>query len=166
MPGQICMSLLYKRTQQRGRKAAFTNNNLTIEYEDWKALESIMGRNAREIILSDGSKFEAGNAKFKWMMLPYSRLVVSLSSLNCFLVEVLLLIWILRRQGCGSSTASFLIRNTAKFVIADHSNANVLLALPEVFLLDRRPSQLPFASTTLPSPPPPPQLERTSKSTF
>jgi hypothetical protein len=55
---------------------------LTIEYKDWSALEPIMERNARETILSDGSKFVAGNPKFKWMMLPYSRLVVSLSSVK------------------------------------------------------------------------------------
>ena len=76
MPGQICMSLLYYFTQASGRKAAFTHNNLTIEYQDWNALEPIMERNARETILLDGTKLVAGNAKFKWMMLPYSRLVV------------------------------------------------------------------------------------------
>ena len=37
-----------------------------------------MGRNARETILSDGCKLVAGQAKFKWMLLPYSRLVLSL----------------------------------------------------------------------------------------
>ena len=37
-----------------------------------------MGRNARETELSDGQIFEAGKPKFKWMMLPYSRLVLSL----------------------------------------------------------------------------------------
>ena len=73
------MSLLYYFTQASGRKAAFTHNNLTIEYQDWNALEPIMERNARETILLDGTKLVAGNAKFKWMMLPYSRLVVSLS---------------------------------------------------------------------------------------
>ena len=80
MPGQICMSLLYNCTTKSRRKAAFTHNNLTIEYDgDWKALEPIMGRNARETILSDGCKLVAGQAKFKWMVLPYSRLVVFLS---------------------------------------------------------------------------------------
>jgi hypothetical protein len=80
MPGQICMSLLYKHTAKRQRKAMFTSNNLTVEYPaDWKALVPIMGRNARETTLSDGSVLVAGKAKFKWMLLPYSRLVVSLS---------------------------------------------------------------------------------------
>jgi hypothetical protein len=80
MPGQLCMSLLYHCTTKSRRKSAFTHNNLTIKYDgDWKALEPIMGRNARETILSDGCKLVAGQAKFKWMMLPYSRLVVSLS---------------------------------------------------------------------------------------
>ena len=80
MPGQLCMSLLYHCTTKSRRKAAFTHNNLTIEYDgDWRALEPIMGRNARETILSDGCKLVAGQAKFKWMLLPYSRLVVSLS---------------------------------------------------------------------------------------
>jgi hypothetical protein len=76
------MSLLYIFTPKSLRAAAFTHNNLTIEYKDWSALEPIMERNARETILSDGTKFVAGNPKFKWMMLPYSRLVVSLSSVR------------------------------------------------------------------------------------
>ena len=61
-------------------------------------------------------------------------------------MEVLLLIWILRMQGCGSSTASLMIRNTANCVFTENSKAVVLLAMPE-----QRPHPSPAHST---SPPP------------
>ena len=78
MSGQICMALLYKFTTESSMKVTYESNALTVEYEQWRALEPIMGRNARETELSDGLIFEAGQPKFKWMMLPYSRVVLSL----------------------------------------------------------------------------------------
>jgi hypothetical protein len=78
MSGQICMALLYKLTQPNQRKVHYESNNLTVEYSNWGGLEPIMGRNASETTLSDGCVFIAGQPKFKWMILPYSRLVLSL----------------------------------------------------------------------------------------
>jgi hypothetical protein len=78
MSGQICMAMLYKFTAERHRKVVYDSNTLTVEYAQWRELEPIMGRDARETELTDGQIFEAGKPKFKWMMLPYSRLVLSL----------------------------------------------------------------------------------------
>ena len=78
MSGQICMALLFKLTQANQRRATYESNNLCVEYSNWGGLEPIMGRNARETTLSDGCILQAGQPKFKWMLLPYSRLVLSL----------------------------------------------------------------------------------------
>ena len=78
MSGQICLALLYKLTQPNQRKVEYESNTLMVEYGNWAGLAPIMGRNARETTLSDGCIFIAGQPKFKWMMLPYSRLVLSL----------------------------------------------------------------------------------------
>ena len=79
MSGQICMALLFKWTQPSQRKATYESNCLCVEYRNWGGLEPILGRNAHATTLSDGCIFHAGQPKFKWMLLPYSRLVLSLS---------------------------------------------------------------------------------------
>ena len=78
MPGPICMALLFKLSQPSQRKATYESNCLCVEYRNWGGLEPIMGRNAHATTLSDGCIFQAGQPKFKWMLLPYSRLVLSL----------------------------------------------------------------------------------------
>ena len=78
MSGQICMALLFKLTQPSQRKATYESNCLCVEYKNWVGLAPIMGRDAHETTLTDGCIFQAGQPKFKWMLLPYSRLVLSL----------------------------------------------------------------------------------------
>ncbi len=46
----------------------------------WKALERIMIRNAHRTVVPESGVVVVGAPKFKWMMLPYSKLVLSLKS--------------------------------------------------------------------------------------
>ena len=80
IPGEICMALLHQYTSNADRKEViYHENHLSVEYfGDWTGLEPIMKRNAKRTIVSDSGVVEVGAAKFKWMLLPYSKLVVSL----------------------------------------------------------------------------------------
>jgi hypothetical protein len=80
IPGDICMALLRKFTSHLDRKAViYDENHLSVQYhDDWRGLEPIMKRNAHRTIVPNSGVVVAGAAKFKWMLLPYSKLVVSL----------------------------------------------------------------------------------------
>jgi len=80
VPGEVCMALLYQNTAQSARKVTYRHNQLAVEYKGWKALEPIMKRDAKKTVVPDSGVVEVGNPKFKWMLLPYNRLVLSLES--------------------------------------------------------------------------------------
>ena len=87
VPGQICMAILHAFSLKSHRKATYTSNQIAVEYVDdedasgescWKALKQIMLRNAHKTAVPDSGIVVVGAPKFKWMMLPYSKLVLSL----------------------------------------------------------------------------------------
>ena len=86
VPGQICMAILHAFTLKSHRKATYTSNQIAVEFLEgddahggsWKSLERIMLRNAHKTVIPDSGTVVAGPPKFKWMMLPYSKLVLSL----------------------------------------------------------------------------------------
>ena len=87
VPGPICMAILFEFGLKSHRTATYTSNQIAVEYNDandpsgkscWKALEKIMLRNAHKTAVPDSGIVVVGAPKFKWMMLPYSKLVLSL----------------------------------------------------------------------------------------
>jgi hypothetical protein len=80
IPGEICMALLHQFTSNADRKEVkYVENHISVEYYDnWRGLEPIMKRNAKRTEVPGSGVVVAGAAKFKWMLLPYSKLVVSL----------------------------------------------------------------------------------------
>ena len=82
--GQICMAILHAFTLKSHRTTSYTNNQMAVEYhaedpgDSWKALERIMLRNAHKTVVPESGVVVVGAPKFKWMMLPYSKLVLSL----------------------------------------------------------------------------------------
>ena len=80
VPGQICMALLHAFTLKSHRKVSYAYNQIAVEFiaDDWKAMEQIMNRNAHKTVVPDSGVVVVGAPKFKWMLLPYSKLVLSL----------------------------------------------------------------------------------------
>ena len=87
IPGEICMALLHQFTSHADRKEViYDENHMSVEYfDDWRGLEPIMKRklklklrNAMRTEVPHSGVVVAWAAKFKWMLLPYSKLVVSL----------------------------------------------------------------------------------------
>ena len=80
VPGQICMAILHAFTLKSHRKVSYAYNQIAVEFkdDDWKAMEQIMKRNARKTVVPDSGVVVVGAPKFKWMLLPYSKLVLSL----------------------------------------------------------------------------------------
>ena len=86
VPGQICMAILQAFTSKSQRMVTYSSNQIAVEFKEdragggWKALERIMIRNAHRTVVPESGVVVVGAPKFKWMMLPYSRLVLSLKS--------------------------------------------------------------------------------------
>ena len=82
VPGEICMAVLHAFTLKTHRKVTYAHNQLAVEFETsgWKALERIMQRDATKTVVPDSGVVEVGIPKFKWMLMPYSKLVLSLKS--------------------------------------------------------------------------------------
>ncbi len=81
------MAILFEFGLKSHRTATYTSNQIAVEYNDakdpsgkscWKALEKIMLRKAHKTAVPDSGIVVVGAPKFKWMMLPCSKLVLSL----------------------------------------------------------------------------------------
>ena len=81
IPGPVCMAVLFAFTVPHSRVSDFSKNCLTVSFpDDWFSLEKIMGRNAHmtQVPALGGNFFEAGGPKFKMMILPVSKIVMTL----------------------------------------------------------------------------------------
>ena len=82
VPGEICMAILHALTLKTHREVTYKHNQLAVEFKavGWKALEPIMLRDATKTVVPDSGVVIVGIPKFKWMLMPYSKLVLSLES--------------------------------------------------------------------------------------
>ncbi len=85
IPGEICMVLLHQFTLNTDKKEVkYGENHTSIKYfDDWTGLEPIMKRNMERTEMCGSGVVVAGAAEFKWMLVPYSKLVVSLLFYSC-----------------------------------------------------------------------------------
>jgi hypothetical protein len=82
--GQILMAILEQYSVHGQRQVYYESNCLMVSFDHdgmsgWEALSQVMGRNMSSTVLvpQGGHILELGNPKFKWMMLPYSKVVLT-----------------------------------------------------------------------------------------